>query len=166
MVAVSLFLLAAAIFVLALVLFLQFRQRMQVRTRVEREQQERVFEKAKRQIAVKQNEVINTLFAELRQAAHQNKVASSPLEIYRPKPNAGLGYSISVYIPDPSGISVVRDTPPGFSILQIDINLERVGKEIHVIKVTGGSKRDYSRAEFDALRIELYEWVEYYPQIK
>jgi hypothetical protein len=160
----GLILLAGAILILSFVLFLQLRQRQKVRAQVEQERRERENEKKRRQLAARQNGVGNTLFAELSQAAHQNKISSLPLETDRWKQHTGSGYSINVYIPDASDGSDGA-TKGGYAILQININMEREGKEIHVLKLPGGPERDYPAAEFDLVRNELYEWVECYPRL-
>jgi hypothetical protein len=163
--------LAVAILILAGVLLLMYRQRQKVRAKVESERREREEKEAERKLHAKQREAGNILFAELVQAAVQNKVSNllddgifsktvGPIEVERLEHNGELGYSIIVNMPDPTCATYGGLKKTGYTIFQVSINLKKTGKEIHVFKGPYGPERDYSRAEFDDLRSKLYEYVE------
>lgn len=164
---------AGAILILSAVLYLNYRQRQRVRAQVEKERREREENERRRKLQAKQRQAGHLLFAELSQAAAQNKVSNAmrdgtfarnagAIEVERLEQNGGLGYSIIVSMPDPTCMTMGGLRKPGYPLCQVNINLEKEGKEIHVFRGPYGPERDYSADEFNDLRSNLYEWVQTY----
>jgi hypothetical protein len=162
---------AGAILVLSVVLFLTYEQRMRVREQVVLERHERDEKERKRKLQIEQRQAGHMVFAELSQAALQNTVhnllpdgnlvkTAGPIEVERREQNGGLGYTIIVSQPDQTSSARGGLQKAGHTLCQININLEKTGEEIHVLHAPYGPERDYSRQEFDEVRDKLYEWIQ------
>jgi len=161
---------AGATLVLAAVLYLMYRQRQKVREQVARERAEREAKERQRKALADQLSKGNHLFNMLEDAARRNPAPNimsdgrrhktiGRIKIEKLPENGSLGYSIIASMPDPTCFTLGGLSERGYPLFQVNINVEKTGKEISVFKAPYGPGRDYKLENYLYVRDNLSNYV-------